>query len=226
MEFYKEERLKFVEDLGCEIPEDWEVVRLGDTGKIVNGFAFPLKYQGKKNGKYLFVKVNDTNLPENSKYIQTAENTIDDEIAKELKVKIYPKGTIIFPKIGMVIYLRKVRILAREGTFDNNIMGIVPNNEKVYNEFLYYYMLEKIDLTKIAGATTTPSIRKSDVEELKIPLPPLEEQKAIAEILSTLDKKLEIEKKEKERLERIKKGLMDVLLTGKVRVKVDERERD
>jgi type I restriction enzyme, S subunit len=46
------------------------------------------------------------------------------------------------------------------------------------------------------------------------------EQQKIAEILFAIDKKLEIERKEKANLEKIKQGLMDLLLTGKIRVKV------
>jgi type I restriction enzyme S subunit len=48
----------------------------------------------------------------------------------------------------------------------------------------------------------------------------VEEQQRIAEILSNIDKKLELERNEKARLERVKRGLMDLLLTGKIRVKV------
>ncbi|TDA39207.1 MAG: hypothetical protein DSO07_10755, partial [Thermoproteota archaeon] len=202
------------------IPKEWEVVRLETIGDIVNGFAFPIKYQGKKNGKYIFAKVSDTNLPGNEKYISVTENTIDDEVAEKLGVKIYPSGTIIFPKIGMVIYLRKVRILTKAGTFDNNIMGIIPNEKIINREFLYYLLLEKIDLTKLIGKTTTPSIRKSEVKKLKIPCPSLSEQQKIVEILLAIDKKLEIGRKEKVKLERIKQGLMDLLLTGKIRVRI------
>ena len=54
-----------------------------------------------------------------------------------------------------------------------------------------------------------------------MPLPPLIEQQKIVQILSTVDEKLETLKQEKAKLERIKQGLMDLLLTGKVRVKVN-----
>ncbi len=56
--------------------------------------------------------------------------------------------------------------------------------------------------------------------ELNIPLPPLPEQRRIAEILSTADRKLELERRRKEKLERVKKGLMSELLTGRKRVKL------
>lgn len=68
--------------------------------------------------------------------------------------------------------------------------------------------------------STFKAIRKSEIENYLIPLPPLPEQKKIAEILSTVDKKLELERKRKEKFERMKKGLMNDLLTGKRRVKV------
>jgi len=57
------------------------------------------------------------------------------------------------------------------------------------------------------------------MKEIKISLPPLGEQRKIAETLSTVDKKLELERERREKLEKIKKGLMNDLLTGKKRVK-------
>ncbi|MEM3829225.1 MAG: restriction endonuclease subunit S [Conexivisphaerales archaeon] len=211
MMFYKETNFK--ETPIGKIPRDWKIMRLENIGKIVNGFGFPIEYQGKKAEKYIFVKVSDTNLPKNEKYIFTAENTIDDDTAKKLKARIYPAGTIIFPKIGMVIYLRKVRILAKAGTFDNNIMGIIPDEKLVGREFLYYYFLERINLTELAGRTTAPSIRKSEVEKLKISLPPLPEQHKIAEVLSTVDEAIRRTGEVIAKTERLKKGLMQTLLT-------------
>jgi type I restriction enzyme S subunit len=58
-------------------------------------------------------------------------------------------------------------------------------------------------------------------EKLKVVLPPLYEQKKIASMLHLIHGKLKFEIEEKARLERIKRGLMDLLLTGKIRVKVD-----
>ncbi|WP_456326986.1 restriction endonuclease subunit S, partial [Palaeococcus sp. (in: euryarchaeotes)] len=57
------------------------------------------------------------------------------------------------------------------------------------------------------------------LRKFPIPLPPLPEQKQIAEILMTVDKKLELLRKRREKLERVKRGLMKDLLTGRRRVK-------
>jgi type I restriction enzyme S subunit len=94
---------------------------------------------------------------------------------------------------------------------------------KISDVFLKWLFYELIYLNpaRFHLADVVPGLKRELVHSLKMPLPPLQEQQKIAEILSTVDKKLEVEKNEKARLERIKQGLMDLLLTGKIRVKVD-----
>ncbi|RLG10055.1 hypothetical protein DRN73_08925 [Candidatus Pacearchaeota archaeon] len=62
-------------------------------------------------------------------------------------------------------------------------------------------------------------MKKEHLENFLIPLPPIEEQKEIAHRLKEIDEVIENRKKEKEHLIRIKKKMMDLLLTGKVRIK-------
>ena len=57
------------------------------------------------------------------------------------------------------------------------------------------------------------------IRELSIPLPPISEQKQIAEILSNIDSQINEEKLNKKNLELLKKGLMQKLLTGQIRVR-------
>ena len=74
--------------------------------------------------------------------------------------------------------------------------------------------------------TTWGFYLKLDIRAIKIPLPPISEQKKIAEILLIADEEIEKEITLKEYLEIIKKGLMQGLLTGKVRVKVCLRQME
>jgi type I restriction enzyme S subunit len=62
-------------------------------------------------------------------------------------------------------------------------------------------------------------ITREDVNNFLIPVPPIEEQQKIVEIISTIDEKLNNEKMKKEKLLRLKKGLLNDLLSGKKRVK-------
>lgn len=76
---------------------------------------------------------------------------------------------------------------------------------------------------KMVGSTQV-HIRNSEYFNTLIPLPGIEEQKRIVDILSVFDKRIESEIAKLSTLKIIKQGLMQVLLTGKVRVKVDEDE--
>jgi type I restriction enzyme S subunit len=199
-----------------KIPKKWEIIRLGDIAEVESGFGFPLEYQGRKSGKYPFIKVGDMNKFE--KYLTSAENFVEEEDVKSLKAKTFPPNTIIFPKIGMAIYLNKFRMLKTWATFDNNVAGVIP--KQCEPEFLFYYFVGKVDLKQLSSRTTAPSIRKTALESLMVPLPPPSEQQKIAEILSLTDEQIQLKKSEKTRLECVKHGLMNLLLTGKVRVKV------
>jgi type I restriction enzyme S subunit len=94
------------------------------------------------------------------------------------------------------------------------------------NRFFLFYILKHSQfrnqiISSMIGTTGRQRASKESVERLEIPLPPPDEQQRIAEIFFEVDKKLELETAEKERLEKIKRGLMDLLLTGKVRIKED-----
>jgi type I restriction enzyme S subunit len=67
-----------------------------------------------------------------------------------------------------------------------------------------------------------PSLNLSTISNFLVPVPPIKEQQMIADLLSTVDSAIGLYYKEKDVLGRLKKGLMDVLLTGKVRVREDK----
>jgi type I restriction enzyme S subunit len=205
--FYSETRFRKT-SLG-NIPRDWETLNLPDIAEVVSGFGFPLEYQGKTHGKYPFIKVGDLNAVR--KYVNSAENFVDDNDLEALKAKAFPPNTIIFPKIGMAIYLNKFRMLKVWGTFDNNVAGIIPRD--CDPEFLFYYFVGKVDLKRLSNRTTAPSIRKSTLESLVIPLPPTNEQKGIVEVLSAVDETVLRIDVIIAKTERLRKGLMQRLLT-------------
>jgi len=67
-----------------------------------------------------------------------------------------------------------------------------------------------------------PALNSSQVSRLKLPLPSIAEQSKIAEILNKIDERFEALRNRKERLEKVKRGLMEDLLTGKKRVKLED----
>lgn len=160
-----------------DIDPKWGKKKLGSIAEIESGFGFPLNRQGKAEEKYPFLKVSDMNLEGNGMYIEKWNNTVSDKDIKELHLKIFPKGTIIFPKIGAAIATNKKRILSQPATFDNNVMGIIPN-KNLLSEFFYFWIIG-FNISNWASDSSLPSMRKTKVEQFEILLPPLEVQTQI-----------------------------------------------
>jgi type I restriction enzyme S subunit len=99
------------------------------------------------------------------------------------------------------------------------VLALAQNETKIYSEYLYYHLtfyVPKI-LAQLQGSGQ-PNLSKVIVDNSLIPFLPLPEQRRIASILSQVDEVIEKEQKYKEKLERIKRGLMEDLLTGRIRV--------
>jgi type I restriction enzyme, S subunit len=162
-----------------------KMVYLADVCRIEAGAGFPLVYQGKTDQKYPFYKVGDMNSLGNEKEMHVFQHSISEETRKKLRAIAFPAGTIVFPKIGAAIATNKKRILVEPSCVDNNVMALTPG-EKLFSDFLLYLFLNK-DLIDFANTGNPPSIRQSTIEEWRIPLPPLAEQKRIADLLARAD---------------------------------------
>ena len=189
LSFDRQDRLPFLEKLfgGAEVA--W--LPLKETSEVRSGWGFPNAYQGKNEGVYPFYKVSDMNIVGNETMMDSANNYIDDEVVKKLGISPAPAGTIIFPKIGAAVATNKKRILLSPSAYDNNVMGLIPN-DKVMSRFLFYWM-QTINLSAIANDSgAVPSIRKSKMEEHLVPIPcpddPEKSLKIQGEIVQILNK--------------------------------------
>jgi type I restriction enzyme M protein len=160
------------------IHPDWPMVPIKEIASVESGFGFPTDYQGKTDEEIPFLKVSDMNLAGNETRIVSWNNTVSGTVLRELKAKAFPPGTVIFPKIGAAIATNKKRILTRDSTYDNNVMGIVPCTTRLLPDYLHTYLFA-VDLSQWASDAQPPSMRKTVVEAHAIPLPPLATQQAI-----------------------------------------------
>ena len=167
---------------GVDRASSYPMVRIKDVASVESGFGFPLAYQGNVDGGIPFLKVSDMNLPGNEVQVVSWNNSTSPDVLREMKAKAFPAGTVIFPKIGAAIATNKKRILTCSSSYDNNVMGIVPNTGRLLSKFLHSYLLI-FDISQWASNAQPPSIRKTVVENQQIPLPPLEVQRElVAEI--------------------------------------------
>ncbi|MEM4383916.1 MAG: restriction endonuclease subunit S [Candidatus Caldarchaeum sp.] len=203
-----------------KIPIDWEIKKVADLFSVETGTT-----PSTKNSEYWEAgEVNwftplDLSKLNGKTRIGESERKITRKALKDYNLTLIPPGSLILSTRAPVGY---VAVLEEGGTFNQGCKGLIPRNMEIESLFYAYYLLHKKDvLQNLSGGSTFKELSKTMLENVKVPLPPIVEQRAIAEILSVVDQKLEFERKERERLERIKQGLMDLLLTGKIRVKVD-----
>ncbi len=141
-------------------------------------------------------------------------------------------------KFPNILLNEKCLLISISGNIGN--VGIFPNTQKAFTggaiavakfkdkyqsqaEWIMYYLLsedgQNLLLNKVK-AGSHKNLILADIRNIIIPLPPtVEEQRAIAQILSDMDAEIEALEKQKLKYENIKKGAMDLLLTGKVRLK-------
>lgn len=203
------------------IPEDWEVKKLNDIflsgrlgGNYENSeshFGIPVIKMGNiGRGKVIIEKVQY--LPQDSKY---------DE------VDILAKGDLLFNTRNTMDLVGKVAIWRNElplAIYNSNLMRLEFKIEFVgSNEFMNYAFNSSYGINQLkgiaTGTTSVAAIYGRDLKNVKFILPNKNEQKAIADCLSTWDKAIEKLNQLIAQKELRKKGLMQELLTGKKRLR-------
>lgn len=193
---------------------EWKEVRLGEIGKFVGGCAFNEQEQGGQTG-IPFYKVSDMNLPGNESKMNIANNYVTHEQIERLGYIVIENEAIIFAKVGAAIALERKRY-AKNFIIDNNMLAYLPNNNVWYMK----YWFDSISLSKYIQVGALPSYNASDLSIIKLKMPSLKEQNAIASVLVNADKEIEIQKQKLAAMQAQKKGLMQVLLTGKRRINI------
>ena len=196
--------------------DKWKVFKLKEIGNIISGSGFPIKYQGKQIGEIAFIKVSDMNLKDNSIFIKKANNYINENELKELKAKIVPIDSIVFAKIGEAVKLERKRIISIKTCIDNNMSALVPFDN--FNKKYIFYLLNNYKLSKHLNFSALPSLNMSDILDIEFLIPNIEEQNKISSFFSLIDEDIENLKKQLELRKQQKKGLMQRLLTGEVRI--------
>ena len=197
-----------------------EVLTLGDVADIVAGVGFPKDMQGGQDGAIPVFKVGDISAAwlQGKSLLNDSRNYLSAEEAKSLG-KCVPAGATVFAKIGEALRLNRRVMLGRDALVDNNVMGLVPKRERVAPKYLYYFM-QTVDLGELSRSTTVPSIRKSDVVEISIPVPAIAVQdEIVAELekqFSRLDEAVANLQRVKANLKRYKASVLKAAVEGRL----------
>ncbi|WRG28294.1 restriction endonuclease subunit S [Helicobacter pylori] len=190
----------------------WQKVRLGDIAEIIGGGTPSTQITSFWNGSINWFTPTEIGI---TKYVYKSQRTITPLGLKKSSAKLLPIGTILLTSRASIGDCAILKVVA---TTNQGFQSLIPL-EKINNEFLYYLTLTlKNKLLKLASGSTFLEVSPNKIKNLLIPLPPLNEQIAIANILSDVDSEIISLKNKKRQFENIKKALNHDLMSTKIRV--------
>lgn len=211
---------QFMETPLGRIPSEWTVSNLGAAVQFAPGRAFPEKFQGQKEGDLPFFKVSDMDYSGNDPILTRANHYVSRELAQRNGWKPLPPNAVAFAKVGAALLLNRRRVLGQYSLIDNNMMVAIAGPEA--REAFLYWWLHTVDLGAVAQTTAVPSVNQMQLAKIVFVRPPLNEQDRVVNVISKHDGRIRIEEAYLSKLKAIKKGLMQDLLTGRVRVPADK----
>lgn len=169
---------------------EWKEYIIKNIGNVITGKT-PSKNNPEDWGSELpFVTPSD--YKNYRKHITFSERNISKSGIDRFKKNVLPTGSILVTCIGSD--MGKVAINQIPVITNQQINSIIPNSNIIDSDFLFYSLKNMYEILRIHGldGTAVPILNKSTFENLKIEIPLIEEQRAIASVLSSLDDKIDL----------------------------------
>jgi len=186
-----------------EIPEEWELQKLENIVEILDSKRIPIEEseRGKRHGDYPYYGASGI------------IDYIDDYIFDERLLCLAEDGENLRSKVLPIAFTIEGK------TWVNNHAHVLRTKETTEHYFLEYF-LNHLSFLKYVASTAQPKLNQKDMRSILIICPTKLEQQKIASILSDTDSQIQKQQQYKSNLEILKKGLMQKLLTGQIKVKV------
>ena len=186
--------------------ENWKEYKLHEIGEIVGGATPSTKDSTNYDGEISWITPKDlSNFI--GRYIQRGERSITQKGFDSSSCQILPKGSILFSSRAPIGY---IAIAANELCTNQGFKSVIPYNNVVDNIFLYYLL--KYNKKKIEGlgsGTTFKEVSAKVMQNFEIRIPCIQTQKRIVNILSSLDDKIELNRRINDNLEQQAQALFN-----------------
>lgn len=171
---------------------EWKEVTLGEIGTIVGGATPSTKNTSFYDGNIPWLTPKDLSVNSN-KYIFRGERNITEAGFKSCSCKMLPKGSVLFSSRAPIGY---VAIAANDMCTNQGFKSVIPN-EETDSEFLYYLLkYNKDNIASQGSGTTFAEVSGKTMKDIEVVVPKeKEDQRRIASILSSLDRKIELNNK-------------------------------
>ena len=218
---------RLLDELGKRFEGEWEDISLNDISELMTDYVANGSFQSLRENVSvsdgrdysLYVRLTDLRVGlghESQKY--TNKKSYDF-----LKKSSLFGGELLMANIGANVgEVWQMPQIDMPATLAPNML-MTKFKKCTYSKFVYYFLSSSFGQNRVSRAIAGsghPKINKTDLKQVKVLLPPLEEQQKIATVLTNADKEIELFEQQLANLQQEKKALMQVLLTGKKRVVV------
>jgi len=183
---------------------EWRKITIGDLGKIVTGKTPSTKNENLWNGNIPFVTPADL---QKTKHIFSTERTVSQEGLTAVRGQVLPSGAICVSCIGNLGY---TAMTTQTSVSNQQINSIIPGAD--FDKNFVYYLTKSLwdEFKNLEGQSTTLSIlNKTLFSKMEVIVPDLSTQQKIAEVLSSLDDKIELNTQINHNLEEQAKAILD-----------------
>ena len=182
---------------------EWKEIAVSEIIELIGGGTPKTKNENYWNGNIPWLSVVDFN--NGRKYVYKTEKNITEDGLNNSSTKLLDKGDVIISARGTV---GVVAMLGKAMTFNQSCYGIKSKQNVSTSEFVYYLLKQTVsNLKQISHGGVFDTITRDTFKEIKINLPPLPEQKAIASVLSSLDDKIDLLHRQNKTLEQVAETL-------------------
>ncbi len=180
----------------------WKDFKLGDVAEVKGGKRLPKgELLTTEKTPHPYIRITDF---DGHKINLSAIQYVTEEVQKSISRYIVNKQDIIISNVGTIGLCAKIPDELDNANLTENCVKLVFDKNKIDTNFLYYHLISPDTQELINGldvGSTQPKLPIYNIQKIDISLPPLEEQKAIAEVLSSLDDKIDLLHRQNKTLE-------------------------
>ena len=178
--------------------EGWKKYKLGDIGTIVGGATPSTKNVSNYDGDISWITPKDL-ANHSGRYISRGERMISKKGFDSCSCRMLPRNSILFSSRAPIGY---VAIANNELCTNQGFKSIIPNDNIIDSLFLYYLLVYYRPVIENMGSGTTfQEVSGSVMKNIEVNIPGIDDQKKIVSILSSLDSKLELNRRINDNLE-------------------------
>ncbi|AVF36985.1 restriction endonuclease subunit S [Rahnella sikkimica] len=207
-----------------EIPEDWDISTYGEVFSFLST-STNARSDLSETGEYGYIHYGDIHTKWNNN--MNVENNTIPRISSDLVSSSFIEDGDLIMADASEDYTGIGKSIEIQGVRDNKIVSGLHtyllrdvNNIFVdgFRGYLHCIRAVKANIDRLATGMKVFGVSKNNLKTISIPVPPKEEQTAIAAILSDMDKDIQTLQQRLDKIRQLKQGMMQELLTGKTRL--------